>query len=73
MTPYRGVGGNIALRDEALLTTHLLQAHRDQKPLLDAIAGYESFMRGYAFDAVVDSLKAMKQFTGEKKSRLPVG
>ena len=67
MTPYRGVGGNIALRDAALLTTQLLQAHRDEKPLLDAIAGYETPMRGYAFDAVADSLKAMKQFTGEKK------
>ena len=67
MTPYRGVGGNIALRDAALLTTQLLQVHRDEKPLLDAIAEYEASMRGYAFAAVADSLKAMKQFTGEKR------
>jgi 2-polyprenyl-6-methoxyphenol hydroxylase-like FAD-dependent oxidoreductase len=67
MTPYRGVGGNIALKDAALLTTHLLQARRGEMPLLDAIAEYEVSMRRYAFAAVADSLKAMKQFTGEKR------
>ena len=67
MTPYRGVGGNIALKDAALLSSQLLQAHRGEKPLLLAIAEYEASMREYAFAAVADSLKAMKQFTGEKK------
>ena len=67
MTPYRGVGGNIALKDAALLTSRLLQAHRGEKPLLHAIAEYEASMRDYAFAAVADSLRAMKQFTGEKK------
>jgi 2-polyprenyl-6-methoxyphenol hydroxylase-like FAD-dependent oxidoreductase len=67
MTPYRGVGGNIALKDAALLSSQLLQVHRGEKPLLDAIAEYEASMREYAFAAVADSLKAMKQFTGEKK------
>ena len=67
MTPYRGVGGNIALKDAALLTSQLLQAHRGEKPLLQAIAEYEVSMREYAFAAVLGSLKAMKQFTGEKK------
>ena len=66
MTPYRGVGGNIALKDAALLSSQLLQAHRGEKPLLLAIAEYEASMREYAFAAVADSLKAMKQFTGEK-------
>ena len=68
MTPYRGVGGNIALKDAALLSSQLLQAHRGEKPLLHAIAEYEASMREYAFAAVADSLKAMKQFTGEKKN-----
>jgi 2-polyprenyl-6-methoxyphenol hydroxylase-like FAD-dependent oxidoreductase len=68
MTPYRGVGGNIALKDAALLSSQLLQAHRGEKPLLHAIAEYEASMREYAFSAVADSLKAMKQFTGEKKN-----
>jgi 2-polyprenyl-6-methoxyphenol hydroxylase-like FAD-dependent oxidoreductase len=67
MTPYRGVGGNIALRDAALLSAQLLQVHRGEKALLQAIADYEASMREYAFAAVADSLKAMKQFTGEKK------
>ena len=67
MTPYRGVGGNIALRDAALLGSQLLQVHRGEKLLLEAIAEYEACMREYAFAAVADSLKAMKQFTGEKK------
>jgi 2-polyprenyl-6-methoxyphenol hydroxylase-like FAD-dependent oxidoreductase len=67
MTPYRGVGGNIALKDAALLSSQLLQVHRGEKPVLHAIAEYEASMREYAFAAVADSLKAMKQFTGEKK------
>jgi 2-polyprenyl-6-methoxyphenol hydroxylase-like FAD-dependent oxidoreductase len=67
MTPYRGVGGNIALQDAALLSSQLQQVHRGEKPLLQAIAEYEASMRDYAFAAVADSLKAMKQFTGEKK------
>jgi 2-polyprenyl-6-methoxyphenol hydroxylase-like FAD-dependent oxidoreductase len=67
MTPYRGVGGNIALKDAALLSSQLLQVHRGEKPLLHAVAEYEASMREYAFAAVADSLKAMKQFTGEKK------
>ena len=62
MTPYRGVGGNIALKDAALLTSHIIQAHRGQTPLLQAISEYETSMRQYAFAAVEDSLKAMKQF-----------
>jgi 2-polyprenyl-6-methoxyphenol hydroxylase-like FAD-dependent oxidoreductase len=67
MTPYRGVGGNIALQDAALLSSQLLQVHRGEKALLQAVAEYEALMREYAFAAVADSLKAMKQFTGEKK------
>jgi 2-polyprenyl-6-methoxyphenol hydroxylase-like FAD-dependent oxidoreductase len=67
MTPYRGVGGNIALKDAALLSSQLLRVHRGEKPLLHAIADYEASMREYAFAAVADSLKAMKLFTGEKK------
>jgi 2-polyprenyl-6-methoxyphenol hydroxylase-like FAD-dependent oxidoreductase len=68
MTPYRGVGGNIALKDAALLSSQLVQVDRGEKPLLQAIAEYEASMREYAFAAVEDSHKAMKQFTGEKKN-----
>jgi 2-polyprenyl-6-methoxyphenol hydroxylase-like FAD-dependent oxidoreductase len=68
MTPYRGVGGNIALKDAAFLSSQLLQVHHGEKPLLQAVAEYEASMREYAFTAVADSHKAMKQFTGEKKN-----
>ncbi len=67
MTPYRGVGGNIALKDAALLASHLTEVHQGQKPLLEAISDYEVSMRRYGFAAVEDSLKAMNQFTGPKK------
>jgi 2-polyprenyl-6-methoxyphenol hydroxylase-like FAD-dependent oxidoreductase len=67
MTPYRGVGGNIALKDAALLKSQLTQADQGQKSLIEAISEYEASMRKYAFAAVEDSLKAMKQFTGRKK------
>jgi 2-polyprenyl-6-methoxyphenol hydroxylase-like FAD-dependent oxidoreductase len=67
MTPYRGVGGNIALKDAGLLTSQLRRVHRGEKSLLQATADYEASMREYAFAAVADSLKAMKQFTGERK------
>jgi 2-polyprenyl-6-methoxyphenol hydroxylase-like FAD-dependent oxidoreductase len=67
MTPYRGIGGNIALKDAALLSAKLTEARQGGKPLLDAIAEYEASMRDYAFAAVEDSRKAMEQFTGERK------
>lgn len=68
MTPYRGIGGNIALKDAALLATILAGANKAAKPMIDAIAEYEASMREYAFAAVEDSRKAMEQFTGEKKA-----
>jgi 2-polyprenyl-6-methoxyphenol hydroxylase-like FAD-dependent oxidoreductase len=67
MTPYRGIGANIALKDAALLAAKLTEAYHSEKPLLDAIAEYESFMREYAFAAVETSRKSMEQAVGEKK------
>jgi 2-polyprenyl-6-methoxyphenol hydroxylase-like FAD-dependent oxidoreductase len=66
MTPYRGIGGNIALKDAALLGSKLTEVHQGRKTLLDGIAEYETAMREYAFVAVEDSRKAMEQFTGKK-------
>lgn len=68
MTPYRGIGANIALKDAALLCSKLDEAHRVERPLLDAIAEYEASMRDYAFAAVEASRKSMAQAIGEKKS-----
>ena len=67
MTPYRGIGGNIALQDAALLCSKLAYAQAGRQPLLAAVAEYETAMRQYAFKAVADSFRAMQQFTGPKK------
>lgn len=60
MTPYRGIGANIALRDAALLCRHLVRAAHGEATLLEAIAEYEHAMRRYGFAAVRGSLEAMK-------------
>src|SRR5262249_30437696 len=65
MTPYRGIGANIALRDALRLRDALVAAQRNEVPLLDAIAGYESAMRDYGFKAVRNSLQAMQQTTAQ--------
>jgi 2-polyprenyl-6-methoxyphenol hydroxylase-like FAD-dependent oxidoreductase len=55
MTPMRGVGANIALRDAQLLARCIAGGG-------DAIARYEHEMYDYGFAAVRDSLRAAKQF-----------
>jgi 2-polyprenyl-6-methoxyphenol hydroxylase-like FAD-dependent oxidoreductase len=60
MTPYRGIGANVALRDAALLCRQIVRAVRGEVALLDAIAEYEHAMRRYGFAAVRGSLEAMK-------------
>jgi 2-polyprenyl-6-methoxyphenol hydroxylase-like FAD-dependent oxidoreductase len=59
MTPGRGVGANTALRDAALLCTHLTAAQDGQAPLVAAIHAYESRMIDYGFDAVMRSRQQM--------------
>ena len=61
MTPYRGIGANVAIKDAERLTRALVAAHRGERPLLEAIHDYEAGMRDYAFRAVRNSLKAMHQ------------
>jgi 2-polyprenyl-6-methoxyphenol hydroxylase-like FAD-dependent oxidoreductase len=67
MTPYRGIGANIALNDAAFLCARLIEAAHGTKPLLEAIAQYERAMRGYGFAAVAASLKSMENATAEKR------
>lgn len=55
MTPMRGVGANIALKDARLLARCIAEGG-------DAIARYEKEMYDYGFAAVRDSLKAARQF-----------
>ena len=64
MTPYRGIGANVALKDAVGLRDALLAAQRGEKPLFDAINSYETAMRDYGFKAVRNSLKAMQEVTG---------
>jgi 2-polyprenyl-6-methoxyphenol hydroxylase-like FAD-dependent oxidoreductase len=63
MTPARGIGANIALRDADLLRRKLIAA-RDGAPLLRCIEEYETEMRRYGFEAVEQSLQAMQMFIG---------
>lgn len=70
MTPMRGVGANVALRDAALLCRNLVAASRGGQPLLAAIGDYEQQMRRYGFAAVRDSLRATRQFTGGAAGRV---
>ena len=52
MSPAGGSGANTALRDAALLATHLGAAARGEQPLVEAIAEYERQMVDYGFAAV---------------------
>lgn len=56
MTPGRGVGANTALRDAALLCRQLRLAAAGDKPLVQAVADYETVMVPYGFARVADSL-----------------
>jgi len=67
MTPYRGIGANVALRDAALLCRNLAAAHCGERTVLDAIRTYEAEMLVYGFDAVRISRKAMEQAHAESK------
>ncbi len=66
MTPFRGIGANIALKDAAQLSRFLAAAESGEMNTLEAIAEYEACMRQYAFAAVHSSLQAMEHATGEK-------
>jgi 2-polyprenyl-6-methoxyphenol hydroxylase-like FAD-dependent oxidoreductase len=63
MTPYRGIGANIALKDAVGLRDAFVAAQSGEARLLDAVADYEAHMRDYGFKAVRGSLKAMQQTT----------
>jgi 2-polyprenyl-6-methoxyphenol hydroxylase-like FAD-dependent oxidoreductase len=70
MTPYRGIGANVALKDATRLCDALVAAVRDDRPLLEAIHDYESNMVGYGFRAVRTSLHAMNQAMIENPMQL---
>jgi 2-polyprenyl-6-methoxyphenol hydroxylase-like FAD-dependent oxidoreductase len=61
MTPYRGIGANVAVKDAARLKRALVAAHCGERDLVDAIHEYEADMLDYGFRAVRNSLRAMRQ------------
>lgn len=61
MTPYRGIGANVALRDAARLARALAAAPHGDAGLIQAIHAYECEMIDYGFRAVRNSLRAMEQ------------
>jgi 2-polyprenyl-6-methoxyphenol hydroxylase-like FAD-dependent oxidoreductase len=65
MTPYRGIGANIALKDALALRDALLAADRGECPAIEAIHAYEAAMLDYGFKAVRNSLRAMEQTTSD--------
>jgi 2-polyprenyl-6-methoxyphenol hydroxylase-like FAD-dependent oxidoreductase len=69
MTPYRGIGANVALKDAVRLCRALTAADRGERPLIDAIHGYETDMLDYGFRAVRTSLHAMNQVIVESRVR----
>lgn len=52
MTPMAGVGANIALRDAHVLTDLIIEAHRGNIKIVEALGKYENEMREYANAAV---------------------
>jgi 2-polyprenyl-6-methoxyphenol hydroxylase-like FAD-dependent oxidoreductase len=70
MTPYRGIGANVALKDAMRLRSALVAAAGGGRPLIDAIHDYETDMTAYGFRAVRTSLDAMNQAMIESPARL---
>ncbi|MGO4613880.1 FAD-dependent oxidoreductase [Nocardia sp. 2YAB30] len=67
MTPFRGIGANIALRDAQLLCANLVAADRGELPVLRAIHGYEAQMIDYGFAAVRASLTTANQTVSDSR------
>jgi 2-polyprenyl-6-methoxyphenol hydroxylase-like FAD-dependent oxidoreductase len=67
MTPFRGIGANIALKDAVRLRDALVASVSGARSLIDSIRAYETEMRRYGFAAVKNSLAAMEQTVGENE------
>jgi 2-polyprenyl-6-methoxyphenol hydroxylase-like FAD-dependent oxidoreductase len=71
MTPYRGIGANVALRDAAILRANLITARNAECSIEAAVGAYEEQMRNYGFAAVRGSFEAMKQALAGKSIMSP--
>ncbi|QIS19011.1 FAD-dependent oxidoreductase [Nocardia terpenica] len=67
MTPFRGIGANVALRDAQLLCRKLIAADRREQGLVAAIGDYEREMIDYGFAAVRSSLAAAEQAVSDSR------
>lgn len=65
MTPYRGMGANMALLDADALRLALLKVNRGESDLIPALQAYELEMIDRGFRAVEASLKQTKQVHSE--------
>lgn len=63
MTPFRGIGANIALRDAQVLCRNLSRGG----DVTAAVADYERQMRKYAYPQVRGSLRSAEQFVTESR------
>jgi 2-polyprenyl-6-methoxyphenol hydroxylase-like FAD-dependent oxidoreductase len=70
MTPYRGIGANVAIKDAARLKRALAAAHNRECDIVEAIHDYEAGMLDYGFRAVRNSLKAMHQTVTDSRPAL---
>jgi len=61
MTPFRGIGANIALQDAQVLGQKLIAVTLGEKTLLGGVHEFESEMLDYGFSAVRASLRALEQ------------
>jgi 2-polyprenyl-6-methoxyphenol hydroxylase-like FAD-dependent oxidoreductase len=73
MTPYRGIGANVALRDAALLRAKLVEARRADLSVVEKIGEYEAQMRRYGFEAVAASRKMLDQAVQPKNFGFRLG
>jgi salicylate hydroxylase len=69
MTPYRGIGANIALKDAWRLRDAIVQVCRDKRELTEAVHDYETEMVRYGFAAVQNSRRAMEQTLSTNAAR----
>jgi 2-polyprenyl-6-methoxyphenol hydroxylase-like FAD-dependent oxidoreductase len=70
MTPYRGIGANVAIKDAARLKRALVAAQNGERDIVEAIHDYEAGMLDYGFRAVRNSLKAMHQTVTDSRPSL---
>jgi 2-polyprenyl-6-methoxyphenol hydroxylase-like FAD-dependent oxidoreductase len=61
MTPYRGIGANMALEDAVRLKRAIVAGTRGERNMFAAIGDYEAAMRDYGFRSARNSLNAMRQ------------